>query len=71
MMAILPIPVFRSKAGPRSFHKLVPINPDTGGAATSTRAIEWWQTEWRGDLLVACGVHDKILSLPVMEMLAS
>lgn len=66
-----PFPNERSKAGPRSFPKLVPINPEMGGASISAKAIEWWQTEWQGNALVACGMHDKILSLPVMEMVAS
>lgn len=66
-----PFPDFRSKAGPRSFPQLVPTNPEMGGAAISTRAVEWWQTKWKGDALVACGLHDDILNLSVMEMVAS
>ena len=27
--------------------------------------------EWSGDALVACGVHDKIATVPVVQMLAS
>ena len=66
-----PFPNERSKAGPRSFPKLVPVNPQMGGAAIQKRAIEWFQNEWRGDALVACGLHDKIATLPVVQMLAS
>ncbi len=66
-----PFPNERSKAGPRSFPTLVPINPKMGGAATQKRAIAWFQNEWRGDALVACGLHDKIATLPVVQMLAS
>lgn len=66
-----PFPNERSKAGPRSFPTLVPVNPEMGGAATQKRAIEWFQNEWRGDALVACGVHDKVIPLPVVQMLAS
>lgn len=66
-----PFPNERSKAGPRAFPKLVPISPDMAGADISRRAVLWWQNEWQGDALVACGVHDKILSLPVTQLLAS
>jgi haloalkane dehalogenase len=66
-----PFPDVRSKAGPRSFPKLVPIDQDMAGAATARRAVAWWRDEWQGDALVACGVHDKILGLPVMQLLAS
>ncbi len=66
-----PFPNERSKAGPRSFPTLVPINPKMGGAATQKRAIAWFQNEWHGDALVACGLHDKIATLPVVQMLAS
>ena len=65
-----PFPNERSKAGPRSFPKLVPINPEMGGAAIQKRAIEWFQSEWSGDALVACGVHDQIATVPVVQMLA-
>lgn len=66
-----PFPDERSKAGPRAFPKLVPISTDMSGADASKRAIAWWQNEWNGNALVACGLHDEILSLPVMELLAS
>lgn len=66
-----PFPDERSKAGPRAFPKLVSSNTEMGGADIATRTVPWWQNEWRGDDLVACGVHDKILSLPVMALLVS
>ncbi|MDP6182281.1 MAG: haloalkane dehalogenase [Gammaproteobacteria bacterium] len=66
-----PFPDERSKAGPRSFPKLVPISEDMAGVDTARKAVAWWQNEWRGEALVACGVHDRILSLPVMQLLAS
>lgn len=66
-----PFPDARSKAGPRSFPQLVPTGPDSPGVEISRRARDWWQNEWHGHALVACGVHDKILSLPVMQLLAS
>ena len=37
----------------------------------SRRARDWWQTEWNGKAFVACGLQDRILSLPVMQLLAS
>ena len=66
-----PFPNQRSKAGPRSFPQLVPMNTEMSGAATQKRAIAWFQTEWRGNALVACGVHDKIATVPAVQMLAS
>jgi haloalkane dehalogenase len=66
-----PFPNERSKAGPRSFPKLVPVDSSMPGADIARCAVTWWQNEWRGDALVACGLHDKILSLPVMQLLAS
>ena len=66
-----PFPNERSKAGPRSFPKLVPLNTQVEGAATQKRAIEWLQTDWSGDSFVACGLHDKIATTEVVQMLAS
>jgi haloalkane dehalogenase len=65
-----PFPDQRSKAGPRTFPTLVPTTPDMPGADTARRAIAWWQNEWTGDSLVACGLHDRILTLPAMQMVA-
>lgn len=68
-----PFPNEQSKAGPRSFPQLVPTSPnmEKGGASTQKRAIEWYQNEWRGDALVACGLGDKIATLEVMQLVAS
>ena len=66
-----PFPNERSKAGARAFPKLVPVSPDMAGADIARQVLPWWQNEWQGNALVACGVHDKILSLPVMQLLAS
>jgi haloalkane dehalogenase len=65
-----PFPNERSKAGPRAFPPMVPTEMDSPGAETSRRARDWWQNEWSGKALVACGTQDKILSLPVMEVMA-
>lgn len=65
-----PFPNERSKAGARAFPRLVPTEMDSPGADISRRARDWWQSEWKGKGLVACGLHDKILSLPVMEVMA-
>lgn len=65
-----PFPNERSKAGPRAFPRLVPLGMDDAGADISRKARDWWQTEWTGKSLVACGLHDDILSLPVMEVMA-
>ncbi len=66
-----PFPNERSKAGARAFPELVPTEMESPGADISRRARDWWQSEWRGQALVACGMHDQILSLPVMQLLAS
>lgn len=65
-----PFPNERSKAGARAFPRIVPIEMDHPGADISRQARDWLQTEWTGQALVFCGVHDKILSLPVMEVLS-
>jgi pimeloyl-ACP methyl ester carboxylesterase len=65
-----PFPNERSKAGPRAFPRLVPTELNSPGADISRRARDWWQSEWSGKSLVACGTQDKILSLPVMEVMA-
>jgi len=66
-----PYPNLRSKAGPRAFPRLVPLGLDDPGAATSRRARDWLQNEWRGKAFIASGTQDPILSLPVMQLLAS
>lgn len=66
-----PFPTERSKAGPRAFPRIVPTTLDSPGAEISRQARDWWQTEWNGQALVFCGVHDDILSLPVMQLLSS
>lgn len=66
-----PFPDERSKAGARAFPVIVPTEMETPGAEISRRARDWWQSEWTGQSLIACGVHDQILGLPVMQLLAS
>lgn len=66
-----PFPNERSKAGPRMFPRILPLEMDTPGAEISRRARDWWQTEWTGKSLVAYGVHDKVLEYPALELLAN
>jgi pimeloyl-ACP methyl ester carboxylesterase len=66
-----PFPNERSKAGPRAFPRIVPTELESPGAEISRQARDWWQSEWTGQALVFCGVHDDILSLPVMQLLSS
>lgn len=66
-----PFPNLRSKAGPRSFPQLVPVSADMPGTDLARKAVAWWQHEWQGTALVACGLHDEILNLDVMQLLAS
>ena len=66
-----PFPNERSKAGARAFPDIVPTEMDSPGAEISRRARDWWQSEWTGQALIACGVHDQILGVPIMQFVQS
>ena len=66
-----PFPDKRSKAGARGFPDIVPTEMDSPGAEISRRARDWWQSEWTGQSLIACGVHDQILGVPIMQFVQS
>lgn len=66
-----PFPNERSKAGVRAFPRIVPIEMDSPGADISRRARDWWRTDWTGQAVVFCGVHDQILGLEVTRQLSA
>ena len=61
-----PFPDIAYKAGVRRFPDLVPDNPDAPGAALSREARAWWENDWEGQSLMAVGMKDPVLGLPVM-----
>lgn len=65
-----PYPDIRFKAGVRRFPQLVPDNPDSGGAALSRRARDWWRSDWSGKTSMVIGMTDPVLGPPVMRDLA-
>src|SRR5579864_1611763 len=60
----------RYKGGVRRFPRLVPDNPDAGGAALSRQARDWWRKEWQGKSAMVIGMTDPVLGPPVMRALA-
>ncbi len=65
-----PFPDVRHKAGVRRFPQLVPDHPDSGGAALSRRARDWWRGHWSGKTCMVVGMQDPVLGPPVMRGLA-
>lgn len=65
-----PFPDVTYKAGVRRFPNLVPDHPDSGGAALSRRAREWWSTSWSGQTAMVIGDKDPVLGPPLMLDLA-
>jgi haloalkane dehalogenase len=61
-----PFPDAHYKAAIRAFPNLVPETPEQDGAALSREAMQWWQTQWRGQSFMAVGVKDPVLGLDVM-----
>ena len=48
---------------------MVPDFEDADGAAVSRQAREFWQKNWKGQTLMAVGLQDPVLGLPVMQAL--
>lgn len=65
-----PFPDIRHKAGVRRFPQLVPDALDSGGAALSRRARQWWRERWSGRTAMVIGMTDPVLGPPVMRVLA-
>jgi tRNA(adenine34) deaminase len=66
-----PFPDAGHRAATRAFPAMVPDHPDADGAAVSRQARAFWQTHWQGSSLMAVGLQDPVLGLPVMEALRS
>jgi pimeloyl-ACP methyl ester carboxylesterase len=64
-----PYPDADYKSGVRRFPNLVPDSPEAGGAATSRRARDFWQNDWKGRSFMAIGMTDPVLGPPVMQTL--
>jgi len=65
-----PFPNIRHKAGVRRFPQLVPDALESGGAALSRRARQWWRERWSGRTAMVIGMTDPVLGPPVMRVLA-
>ena len=64
-----PFPDRGHRAALRAFPPLVPDRLDADGADISRQAREFWQHAWQGQTLMAVGVQDPVLGLPVMQAL--
>jgi haloalkane dehalogenase len=64
-----PYPDARYKAGVRRFPNLVAEFRDSGGAAISRAAREFWRNDWHGQSVMAIGMTDPVLGPPVMRAL--
>jgi tRNA(adenine34) deaminase len=64
-----PFPDAGHRAALRRFAPMVPELPADDGAAVSRQAEQFWQTQWRGQTLMAIGAQDPVLGPPVMATL--
>lgn len=64
-----PFPDRGHRAALRAFPAMVPERPDSEGAEVSRRARTFWRNEWQGRSLMAIGVQDPVLGVPVMQAL--
>jgi tRNA(adenine34) deaminase len=64
-----PFPDRGYRAALRMFPPMVPDGPDAEGAAISREAQSFWQSRWTGQTLMAVGLQDPVLGLPVMQNL--
>lgn len=64
-----PFPDRGHRAALRAFPPLVPEHPHDEGAAISRDAAAFWRERWQGRSLVAVGMQDPVLGLPVMQRL--
>ena len=62
-----PFPDHGHRAAPRAFPAIVPEFEDSEGASTSRDARRFWQSHWTGQTLMAVGMQDPVLGLPVMH----
>lgn len=66
-----PFPDRGHRAALRAFPAMLPEFRDSEGAAVSREAREFWQQRWSGPALMAVGIQDPVLGLPVMQQLRS
>ncbi len=64
-----PFPDRGHRAALRAFPAMVPEFEDSGGAAVSRAARDFWRNRWSGQTLMAIGAQDPVLGLPVMREL--
>jgi pimeloyl-ACP methyl ester carboxylesterase len=64
-----PFPDASFKAGVRRFPEIVMVEPGMDGVDVSTRAAEWWRSEWKGQSFMAVGAADPVLGPSVMAVL--
>jgi tRNA(adenine34) deaminase len=64
-----PFPDRGHRAGTRAFPVMVPEFEDSDGAAVSRAAKRFWQSDWRGQALMAIGAQDPVLGLTLMREL--
>ncbi|MBA2676699.1 tRNA adenosine(34) deaminase TadA [Ramlibacter sp.] len=64
-----PFPDRGYRAATRAFPPMVPDGPDADGAAVSRQAREFFSGPWTGRTMMAVGVQDPVLGLPVMQAL--
>jgi tRNA(adenine34) deaminase len=64
-----PFPDRGHRAALRAFPAMVPELPDAEGADVSRAARTFWSERWQGQTLMAVGVQDPVLGLPVMQNL--
>lgn len=64
-----PFPDRGHRAALRAFPAMVPEFEDSDGAAVSRLARDFWRERWTGQTLMAIGLQDPVLGLPVMRRL--
>lgn len=64
-----PFPDRGHRAALQAFPAMVPEFEDSAGAAISRQARDFWRECWTGKTLMAIGLQDPVLGLPVMQVL--
>ena len=64
-----PFPDAGHRSATRAFPAMVPEFADSGGAAVSRQAHEFWANQWNGTSLMAIGTQDPVLGPHVMRHL--
>lgn len=66
-----PFPDRGHRAALRAFPPMVPDTEEADGAVISRQARQFWRHDWHGRSLMAVGMQDPVLGLPVMRELQS